>query len=78
MDESEEAGESLSCLFERYAQHISVVKLILDVRYPDGYPDVLPELTMEPSEGDLGETEIQQLIQELHKVVRLTVGTLPA
>lgn len=57
---------------------MSAVKLILDVRYPDGYPDVPPELTIEPSEGDLDDVEIQQLVQELHKVVRLTLGTLPA
>lgn len=52
------------------------MKLILDVRYPTGYPDTLPELTIEPSEGELDEEETQNLLQELHKVVSFKLGTL--
>jgi hypothetical protein len=45
------------------------VKLTLDVRYPDGYPDTLPELSLEPLEGELEDNELQHLLQELNRVV---------
>ncbi|KIP09137.1 hypothetical protein PHLGIDRAFT_18740 [Phlebiopsis gigantea 11061_1 CR5-6] len=50
------------------------VKLTLDVRYPEGYPDALPELVMEPLEGELEDEEIQHLQQELHKVGEENLG----
>ena len=46
------------------------MKLALDVRYPDGYPDTLPELSIEPTEGDIEEDEVEHLLGELKKVVR--------
>ena len=45
------------------------MKLTLDVRYPDGYPDTLPELSLEPLEGDLEEHELQRVLEELNRVV---------
>lgn len=46
-----------------------LVKLVLDVRYPDDYPEVLPELTINPSEGDLEDEEVEHLLKELQTVV---------
>lgn len=48
------------------------VKLTLDVRYPDEYPDVLPELELEPLEGDFEDEELDRLRAELQTVVRNT------
>ncbi len=45
------------------------MKLVLDVRYPDDYPEVLPELTINPSEGDLEDEEVEHLLKELQTVV---------
>ena len=45
------------------------MKLTLNVRYPDGYPDTLPELILEPTEGELEDDELQHLLQELDRVV---------
>lgn len=45
------------------------VKLTLDVRYPDDYPDVLPELSLEPVEGEVDDGEIDHLLGELRSVV---------
>lgn len=50
--------------------------MVLDVRYPEGYPDTLPELTITPLEGELEEEELQHLLSELHKVVGLITGAL--
>ena len=46
-----------------------VVKLALDVTYPENYPDVLPELSLEAIEGELEDTEIEQLMEDLRTVV---------
>ena len=54
------------------------MKLILDVRYPEGYPDTLPELSIEPLEGELEDEDVQHLLQELNKVVGFIPGTLVA
>ncbi|KAL0946924.1 hypothetical protein HGRIS_013085 [Hohenbuehelia grisea] len=43
--------------------------LQLKVHYPDGYPDVLPELALEVLEGEFEDSEIDALITDL-----LTVG----
>ena len=50
------------------------MKLTLDVRYPDGYPDTLPELSLEPLEGDLEAHELQHLLEELNRVVSQNHG----
>jgi len=50
------------------------VKLTLDVRYPDDYPDVLPELALEPLEGDIHDEEIEQLLVELTAVGEENIG----
>jgi hypothetical protein len=41
------------------------VKLSLSIHYPEGYPDVLPELELEAVEGDVNEKEIEGLLDEL-------------
>lgn len=45
------------------------VKLTLYVRYPDDYPDVLPELSIEAVEGEVDDGEIDHLLNELRSVV---------
>lgn len=42
-----------------------VVKLLLNVAYPDTYPDVLPDLFLDVEEGDLEPDELASLIDEL-------------
>ena len=54
---------------------VSLVKLTLDVRYPDDYPEVLPELELEPAEGDFDDDELSHLREELHIVVRAAETT---
>ena len=60
---------------ERWSNHlcIAAVKLALDVTYPDEYPDVLPELSLETLDGELDEDEVDALLKELHAVVRAAV-----
>lgn len=48
------------------------VKLVLDVKYPDAYPDVLPELSINVLEGELDDDETSHLMKELQTVVRAT------
>lgn len=48
---------------------MSTVKLTLDVKYPQDYPDVLPELSLEPTQGGLQDDEVQALIEGLRAVV---------
>ncbi|KAI0695892.1 RWD-domain-containing protein [Cytidiella melzeri] len=50
------------------------VKLTLDVRYPDEYPDVLPELQLEPAEGDFEDEELDRLREELQTVGEENLG----
>ena len=45
------------------------MKLTLDVRYPDDYPDALPELSIEAVEGEVDDGEIEHLLNELRSVV---------
>jgi hypothetical protein len=47
-----------------------LVKLAFNVKYPDGYPDQLPELSAEPIEGDIVDEEIDQLLNGLKTLVR--------
>ncbi len=46
------------------------MKLTLDVKYPEEYPDALPELSLEIVDGELEEEELEQLLAEMHTVVR--------
>ncbi|EKM55426.1 uncharacterized protein PHACADRAFT_195458 [Phanerochaete carnosa HHB-10118-sp] len=59
---------------EEVEEGIEPVKLTLDVRYPDNYPDTLPELSLEPLEGEVDDSEIEHLISELHKVGEENLG----
>lgn len=47
----------------------AVVKLALDVQYPDEYPEVLPDLSLETLEGSIDEEEIEHLLDELRRMV---------
>jgi hypothetical protein len=46
------------------------VKLTLRVHYTDEYPDCLPEMALQVVEGELDDQELQDLLHELHTVVR--------
>jgi hypothetical protein len=46
--------------------------MLLTVRYVDGYPDVLPELSLEAVKGTVDNDEIEQLLNELLAVVSWT------
>ncbi|KAI0093644.1 RWD-domain-containing protein [Irpex rosettiformis] len=50
------------------------IKLTLDLRYPDEYPDVLPELELEPAEGDFDNAELVHLHEELQTVGQENLG----
>lgn len=45
------------------------VKLSLSVHYPDSYPDVIPDLSLEPLEGDLDEAEMSMLLDGMRNAV---------
>jgi hypothetical protein len=47
-----------------------LAKLNLKVHYPEGYPDVLPDLSLEPVEGEFNEEELASLITDMHASVR--------
>lgn len=46
------------------------VRLILGIHYPPSYPDVMPNLKLTTTEGNLSEAEEQSLLADLHSVVR--------
>jgi hypothetical protein len=41
------------------------VRLNLKVHYPEGYPDVLPELSMDPINGEFTEDEMAALADDM-------------
>lgn len=41
------------------------LKCTLNVTYPESYPDVLPDLVLEPSEGELEQGEMDSLVDQL-------------
>ena len=45
------------------------VKCTLNVTYPESYPDVLPDLVLEPSEGELEQGEMDSLVDQLKATV---------
>ena len=51
------------------------MKLALDVHYNDDYPETLPDLSLEPVEGDVTEDEIDELLQSMKTVVRCSFLT---
>ncbi|KAH8117414.1 RWD-domain-containing protein [Phellopilus nigrolimitatus] len=50
------------------------LKLTLKLVYPETYPDVLPEFTIEPTEGDLDAGERDSLIDQLNTVGEENLG----
>ncbi|KAF4576551.1 hypothetical protein EYR40_000793 [Pleurotus pulmonarius] len=50
------------------------VKLLLKVHYPDAYPDVLPELSLEPVEGEFEDEELDALVADMESVGRDNLG----
>jgi hypothetical protein len=41
------------------------------VHYTDGYPDTLPDLSLEAIEGELEDDELESLLHELRTIVRI-------
>lgn len=67
-------AENRLCFFYCYTGLVTdfrKVKLSLSVQYPDGYPDVIPELTLESLEGELEESEASSLLDGMRAVVCL-------
>jgi RWD domain len=50
------------------------VRLLLRVTYPDSYPDVLPELSLDVLEGTLNDQESDELISELNTISEENIG----
>ncbi|KAI0736969.1 RWD-domain-containing protein [Fomitopsis betulina] len=50
------------------------IKLVLEVHYTDGYPDTLPELSLEPLEGSIEEEELETLMSDLRRVGEENLG----
>jgi len=50
------------------------VKLLLEIIYPEKYPDVIPEMTLTPTEGELETSEMDSLIDQLKSVGEENVG----
>ena len=50
--------------------HGDLVNLLFRITYPEGYPDLLPEINLDIEEGDLEEDELSALITELKVKVR--------
>lgn len=46
-----------------------LVQLTLTVYYTEGYPDELPQLTLEAIKGELDDNELKLLMDELQTVV---------
>jgi hypothetical protein len=47
----------------------ALVKLTLNVDYVDGYPDVLPELSLTAAKGEVDGDQVALLLSHLRKVV---------
>lgn len=52
------------------------MQLKLSVHYPHGYPDELPELSLEPIQCDLEENERKDLLSEMQTIVRIHFGDI--
>ncbi|KAI0374787.1 RWD-domain-containing protein [Pilatotrama ljubarskyi] len=53
---------------------VEPLALTLDVEYTDDYPDALPKFTLEATQGELDEAEINHLHDELQKVGEENLG----
>ena len=53
----------------RFVSNSPLVKLALTVLYTDSYPDELPQLSLEPLEGEVDEEEINSLFAGAQAVV---------
>lgn len=45
------------------------MKLSLSVSYPEDYPNVLPDLSLEPVEGDFSEEDLEALLNDMRTSV---------
>ncbi|KAJ8078754.1 hypothetical protein AAF712_001287 [Marasmius tenuissimus] len=52
----------------------TTLKVNLDVRYPDDYPDVLPELSLACIEGELNDMESKELLDDVKKMGEENLG----
>jgi len=50
------------------------LKLTLGVHYPEEYPDVLPDLSIEAAEGEVEAEEVRALLDELSEVGNENIG----
>lgn len=50
-------------------RQFAAVTLAFNVKYTEGYPDELPELSAELLEGDLDDDEVEQLLDGLRTLV---------
>ena len=62
----EEPERAISCERRRVDQ----LELLTIKSSPTAYPDVLPELSLDTLEGELEDDEMEELLGELHAVVR--------
>ncbi|KAJ8487136.1 hypothetical protein ONZ51_g4358 [Trametes cubensis] len=53
---------------------VEPLALALNVEYTDGYPDVLPNFSLEATEGELDQSEVDHLHDELRKVGEENLG----
>lgn len=67
----------MACVFSLLLS-LPPVKLLLSVHYPDAYPDVLPELKLSTVEGDVTDSEIDALVNDLLTIVSITITSAHA
>ncbi|TFY81018.1 hypothetical protein EWM64_g2999 [Hericium alpestre] len=63
-----------SIRWTRIAAELKIVKLELAVQYPDEYPDALPTLELEATEGELEEDETTGLLDGMRAVGEENLG----
>jgi RWD domain len=56
--------------------YLSLVRLVLKVHCPPDYPDVLPDLTIAVSQGEISSAEEASLLSTLHDVVCVVISML--
>lgn len=54
---------------DRHDKICIIVTVTLCVRYPDNYPDVLPQLFLRATDDNVDDSELDDLLQELSVVV---------
>lgn len=50
------------------------LKLTLSVHYTEEYPDLLPEITIKATEGEIADDEVRRLLDGLHSVGEENIG----